>query len=444
MYGVWYTKDMSDEVTTNREPVRILHVFGRLDLGGAETRTIDLLRAIDRTQVQFDFLVHTQDAGYYDRTVEALGARIFHVPRFRGHNRASYEKALRLFFSKHRGMWRMVHGHMTSTAAIYLPIAREYGGCVTIAHARSAGVDKGPKGWYTKRLRLPLRQEETVDFRFAVSREAAEAVFGSELVDEGKVRILPNAIDAASCRYDPAARLLLRTDLGIPSDARVIGHVGRFHPAKNHAYLIRVFAYLVRDVSDGTGEGSGMSDTGRAPYYLLLIGDGPLLAEMRALVRAEGIEDRVIFAGKKTPVAPYFSVIDLLFFPSLYEGFPGTVLEAQAAGLPCLVSDTVTGETGLTELVRFFDTGGDVADTAGILRGMMAQAPVLGPVGTGSAPGADPDSMSVEDPDGTQRESVTDDARIRTSAQAIRTICDAGYDVRQQAREMEGIYLDMR
>ena len=131
------------------KPVRVLHVLGKTDLGGAESRIMDLYRHIDRARVQFDFLVHTEEEGYFDQEIYELGGRIFRVPRFRLYNYFSYRKAVKDLFRLNHD-FQVVQGHMTSTAAVYLPIAKKAGVPVTVAHARSAGVDKGMKGTITK------------------------------------------------------------------------------------------------------------------------------------------------------------------------------------------------------------------------------------------------------------------------------------------------------
>ena len=157
------------------EPIRILHVLGGLSLGGAESRIMDLYRQIDRQKIQFDFLVHSQAKEHFDEEIEAMGGRIYRVPRFRVYNWFSYKRALKRFFKAHHA-FRAVHGHMTSTAAIYLPIAKKAGVPIAIGHARSAGVSGGVKGILTKWMRRPLKRR--ADYCLACSKEAGEAVYG--------------------------------------------------------------------------------------------------------------------------------------------------------------------------------------------------------------------------------------------------------------------------
>ena len=346
-------------VQKEKEPLRVLHVFGRLNLGGAESRTVELYRAMDRNQVQFDFLVHTDAKGvdtssdalmkarapeHFDKTVRELGARIFAVPRFRGSNIFMYKKALRRLFEEHRGEWAAVHGHMTSTAAIYLKIAGESGVPLLIAHARNAGVDPGLKGVVTNLLRRPLRKKDCPYYRLAVSAGAGEDVFGRDNMNNGNVYVIPNALHLSGYAYDSGNRERIRASLGV-KDEILLGHVGRFHYQKNHDFLIRVFAACVK---------KALRSEERTPrrFRLLLIGEGERMSEIKALATEQGVGEDVIFAGKRSGMAAYYSAMDCFVFPSHYEGMPGAVLEAQAAGLPCLISDRITKETDMTKLVK--------------------------------------------------------------------------------------------
>ena len=318
------------------EPIRVLHVFGNLDLGGAESRIMDLYRHIDRERVQFDFLVHTEKECFFDKEVKELGGCIYRIPRFRVYNYFQYKKALKRFFDEHHD-YKVVQGHMTSTAAIYLPIAKKTGVFSVAAHARSAGTDKGIKGTLTRILRKSLPQK--TDYMFTCSEIAGISVFGEKAVEEGKTIFIPNAIQCDSFAYDEKKREKLRKELGL-TDCYVIGHVGRFHYAKNHEYLIKVFADLAKtDASER--------------YKLLLLGEGEGMAQAKELAKQLKIADDVIFAGNKSNVYDYYQTMDFFVYPSRYEGLPGTVVEAQASGLPCLISDRICREVAITDLVEY-------------------------------------------------------------------------------------------
>ena len=328
------------------EAVRVLHVLGNTNLGGAESRIMDLYRHTDRNRVQFDFLVHSGEEGFYEKEIRELGGRIFRVPRFRIYNYFSYRKALKEFFQKHHE-FALVQGHMTSTAAIYLPIAKKAGVKKTAAHARSAGVDKGLKGTMTRFLRRNLADK--ADYLFTCSELAGISVYGEKAVREGKTIFIPNAIDCAGFTFDPEKRKKMREELGL-TDALIIGHVGRFHYAKNHEYLLRVFAELCR-MSAGA-DGSTAETGADQKYHLILLGEGPLMEDTRKLAEELGVADRVHFLGNHKNIADYYQAMDYFVYPSRYEGMPGTIVEAQASGLPCLMSDTICREVIATELVE--------------------------------------------------------------------------------------------
>ena len=315
-------------------PVRVLQVLGGTSLGGAESRVMDSYRHLDRSRIQFDFCVHSQEEGFFDKEIESLGGHIYRVPRFQVVNWLAYRKAWKDFFREHPG-YVAVHGHMTSTASIYLPIAKAAGVPLTIAHARSAGVDPGLKGAMTRFLRRNLGKK--ADVCLTCSRLAGEAVFGKKMVEAGRVTTVPNAIDAREFAFSEKKRKQKRTELGIGEQEFVIGHVGRFGHMKNHAFLLDVFAEICRKVPDSR---------------LLLVGEGGLMDSVREKATSLGLSDRVIFTGIQAQVADFYMAMDFFVFPSIFEGLPGSVIEAQASGLRCLVSDSVTDEVLITPLAQ--------------------------------------------------------------------------------------------
>ena len=223
------------------EPMIVLHVIGRLDIGGAESRIMDLYRHIDREKVQFHFMQHTKDRCAFEEEVESLGGKVYHVPRFNVKNYPAYKKAWEKFFKEHPEI-KVVHGHMTSTAAIYLPIAKKARVEITIAHARSAGVDPGLKGTVTKFLRRNLYKK--CDYRFTCSKLAGDAVFGDQNIESKKAKFIPNAINVDKFMFDAKVREQIRYELGI-GNKFVIGHVGRFSHMKNHGYMLQILEQCI-------------------------------------------------------------------------------------------------------------------------------------------------------------------------------------------------------
>ncbi|MBP5195014.1 MAG: glycosyltransferase [Lachnospiraceae bacterium] len=314
----------------------VLQVIGGLSMGGAESRIMDIARHIDRSKFDFDFLLDEPE-GYYEPEAKKLGSNIYRVPRFRLYNWPQYASAMKKFFSEHKEI-DIVQGSLTSTASIYMPIAKKCGVPVTMAYARSAGVDPGPKGTVTKMLRKNLWKK--CDHAAAVSSEAGEAVFGKERLDHGDVMIMPGAMPLDKFCYaeHEAEGQAIREKFGLGCSF-VIGHVGRFHYAKNHEFLIEVFKEIKKKRTDAK---------------LLLAGNGPTFEAVKKKAADEGVSDDVVFAGETGNPAPMYMAADMLIFPSHYEGLPGTVIEAQAAGLPCLISDAISKEAAVTELVERF------------------------------------------------------------------------------------------
>ncbi len=336
---MWRNRNSMKEIKGNKkteqnEILHVLHVFGKLNRGGAESRVMDLYRNVDRAKVQFDFMQHTTKVCDFQPEIEQLGGKVYHVPPFRFWNYFSYCKAWKQFIREHPEI-RIVHGHMTSTASIYLPIVHKKG-VFTIAHSRNAGVDKGIKGKLTKFLRRNLT--EKCDRCFACSKLAGEAVFGKEAMEQGNVTIIPNAIDAARFTFDPEVRKQKREELHIQPEEFLIGEVGRFDPQKNQKYAVEILAECRKK---------------NFPAKLILIGEGPLMETVRQQVEELQLQEYVIFTGLQKNVVPFYQAMDFFLLPSFYEGLPGVAVEAQASGLRGILSDAITTETAMTSLMEF-------------------------------------------------------------------------------------------
>lgn len=316
--------------TDQGKPIRVLQVFASLDRGGAEAMIMSLYRAIDRSKIQFDFVVNARDVPYaHEDEIRRLGGRIYHVPRYTIANHFGYTKAWRNLLKAHPE-WRIVHGHHTTPAFVYLRIAKAQG-CLTIAHSHISGADHVLKSKLKRIMRFPLRF--LADYLCACSSAAADWMFGSR----GKhALVIKNAIDTSDFSYDKVARARIRTELGLDSEF-LIGHIGRFEHQKNHLALVQIFNQLRVLCPEA---------------YLLLVGEGGLRSEIEREVKELEVERYVIFAGVRDDVPALLSAMDVFVFPSLYEGLPVTLVEVQAAGLPCLVSDTVSQDAWITDLVK--------------------------------------------------------------------------------------------
>lgn len=363
------------------EPIRVLQVMASLDRGGAETVVMDWLRRLDRTKVTLDFVVNEGGPYAFEQEAVELGSRVFRAPLFQGWNVASYALWWRRFLVDHPE-WAIVHAHHTVPAATYLGVARKLGR-VTVAHSHSAGRENTLLGVMRTGLRWPLRY--IPDVHLACSNLAGTWMFGRK----AGARVIPNGIETERFAFDAQARVQGRSELGL-DETLVVGHVGSFSFPKNHGRLLRIFAAIAE----------------REPRArLLLVGDGGRRSWIEHDVRVRGLEDKVLMAGVRKDIPAVLSAMDVLLFPSHYEGLPVSVVEAQASGLQCVVSDAVTPEIALTDLVSFLSL--DESDE-------IWAAKVLLEAGSRSS-----------------RRSRVDELR------------EAGYDSAQVAAEMQRLYLEL-
>jgi glycosyltransferase EpsD len=309
--------------------MRVLHIFGALNKGGAESRTMDIYRAIDKNRVQFDFAVHTGDQGLFEPEILGLGGRVYRsMPRFLLYNFLQCRKAWLRFFTAHR--YDCIHIHMTNMAIPALLAAKELGITRLICHARVADEPNLARRLAVRISRRWLRALSTQ--RFAVSDEAGRFIFGRDYI------VKKNAIPANLYRPDIKKRQTVRERLGL-RDAFVIGHVGRFHNQKNHLFLLDVFLRVIKHVPHA---------------HLLLAGDGENRPQIESRIAALGMASAVTLLGIRDDIPDLLQSFDIFVMPSLFEGMPGSAIEAQASGLPCLLSDTITPEAQIVNCLLDF------------------------------------------------------------------------------------------
>lgn len=306
--------------------IRVLHIVTYMGRGGLETMLMNYYRHIDRTRVQFDFLVHRAERADYDDEIDALGGVIYRLPRLVPWSK-SYLAELNGFFASHTE-YKIVHVHQDCLSSVILKSAQANGVPVRIAHSHSSGQDKNFK--YPIKLLYRRSIPRYATLLFACAKDAGDWMFCG-----APYQIVNNAIDVGAYTYDPSKREKIRCQLGV-KDEFVIGHVGRFMYPKNHPFLIDIFAALLKKEHNA---------------ILLLVGDGEEMPKIRAKAQDLGIDDKVRFLGVRSDVAELMQAMDLFAFPSLYEGLPVTMVEAQAAGLPCVVSNVIPHDAYLTNLV---------------------------------------------------------------------------------------------
>lgn len=315
------------------QPIRVLQVFAQMNRGGAETMIMNLYRNIDRTKIQFDFIVHTDEQCAFDEEIKLLGGKIYRVPRYTGKNHIQYLTAWRSFFETHIN-YKIIHGHVRSTAAIYLNLANKHG-LTTIAHSHSTSSGKGLPALAKNILQLPIRN--IADYLFACSKNAGEWLYGKKACKSEKFFLLNNAIEVEKFLFNEDTRIQKRKELTI-EDKFVVGHIGRFNTVKNHSFLIDIFREVHKENNNSV---------------LLLVGDGELRSKMEQKVMDLGLSDNVLFTGLRTDVSELLQAMDVFVFPSLYEGLPVTLIEAQASGVNCIISDTISKEVKISNKIQF-------------------------------------------------------------------------------------------
>jgi len=314
------------------KPIRMLHVIGQMNIGGAETMIMNLYRQMDKTKVQFDFIVHTNQKGAYDEEILALGGKIHRVPQFKGSNFLSYKKAWINFFEKNIE-YKVIHGHIGSSAAIYLSIAKRFG-LFTIAHSHNTMTESTLKGKMYSIFSYPTRY--IADFFFGCSNAAGVARYGKSVVHSNVFSLLNNAIKTSDFIFSNAIREKKRNELNLDNKL-IIGHIGRFNKQKNHVFLIDIFNMIHKKNSDAV---------------LLLVGDGILRKTIEEKVSKLGLKDNVIFTGVRSDIPELLQAFDVFVFPSLYEGLPVSLIEVQASGLPSVIANNITDEVKITDLVK--------------------------------------------------------------------------------------------
>ncbi|TCI48273.1 MULTISPECIES: glycosyltransferase [unclassified Exiguobacterium] len=306
-------------------PIRILHVVGIMDAGGAETLIMNLFRNIDRKRIIFDFVVHSQKEGFYDKEILKLGGRIHRVPNFNTKNSINYCISWNTFFKTFKE-YRIIHSHVRSTASLFLWIARKHGKH-TIIHSHNTSNGKGVNAFIKDFLQIPLKY--IADDFFACSRDAGHYLFGEKIMSSNKCEILPNAIDIKKFSYEESGRKKVREELGINDNQLVLGHIGRFEYQKNHDYLIEIFSEVVKNDNKA---------------ILLLIGSGSLLDSIKQKVKEKKIEENVRFLGLRADTSSLLKGMDIFLFPSHFEGLPVTLVETQVSDLKCIISDGISNE----------------------------------------------------------------------------------------------------
>lgn len=303
--------------------IRVLQVYPQMNNAGTERVIFNLYENIDTNQVQFDFLV--ERPGELDEKIIRMGGKIYYLYE---EKKRAYYAALLQFFSEHPG-YKIVHTHTHRRMGVVLRAAKKSGVPCRIAHSHNARKDLPKIAAFIKGIgSIPI--EKTATHFFACSSNAAKWLFPHKFKE---CRVLYNGIRLDDYLFHEHTRQIVRKSLGISNDSFVMIHVGRFAKQKNHEYLAKILeSYSKHDSSD---------------WRMIFVGEGPMEGTIKKRVKETGLMDHVLFLGARKDVNELYSAADLFVFPSLHEGLGIVVIEAQASGLPCIVSDAVPPEADM-------------------------------------------------------------------------------------------------
>lgn len=315
----------------SNRPIRVLQVLTAMNRGGAETMIMNYYRALDKTKVQFDFIVHRQQRGDYDDEIERMGGRIFRAFPIRPWNYLSYFNWLNKFFKKNARNYVAVHSHIQENSGFPLMFAKKYGIKTLVSHSHIA--DLGIDYKYLFRQFGKIFTNKYANVKLACGVEAGKFLYG-----ERDFEILRNAIPAKDYAFSETIRKNVRENLGISDSTYCIGSVARLCPQKNHEFMIRIFSEYHKKHPDS---------------LLVLAGTGPLLDSMKDLTKRLNIEKSVRFLGLRSDIPDLLQSFDVFLMPSLFEGLPVSLIEAQAADLPIVVSNVVDKDCDFTDNLFF-------------------------------------------------------------------------------------------
>ena len=365
--------------------LRVLHSVSNMARAGIETMLMNYYREIDRSQIQFDFLANKPAPGEYEEEIRSMGGRIFVSP---GLNPLHYPQYKRYMADLLHGNPDIiiVHAHNEAMGYYALQSAKDAGVRVRIAHAHSTRIIQDYK--YPLKLICKQLLPGAATHYWSCGREAGIYYYGEKRWNASGF-ILRNAIDVSRFAFQPEVRERLRQVNGL-ENCFVIGHVGRFNVEKNHIRLMDILAEIAKAIPD---------------TRLALIGTGELEQAVKEKARVMGLQDKTLFLGQMADVSEWYQVMDCFVLPSLFEGLPVVGIEAQAAGLPCFFSDRITDEVLLSPEVRRIPLGADDAEWA--------------------------------------REIIAAKQSEANRNQGMDVVRQAGYDIHEEARKLQEIYLEL-
>lgn len=327
------------------QPIRVLHVLQRMEAAGVQTLLMSIYRNIDRDKVQFDFLTHYTQEQFFDAEIEAMGGKVHRLSVREDYDLLKYWRDLNAFFKQHKE-YRVVHGHMPVLGYFYLSAAKRHRVPVRIAHAHTNQHFNDLKGLVARFMKTLYSLK--ANRYFACSESAGKYFFGNR-----DYRVIRNVIMTERFVYNEQVRRTKRAELGL-SENLVIGHAARFAEHKNHAFLIDVFAEIVKLRPDAV---------------LILAGDGELRPAIEKKVEQLGLKNSVRFLGVRSDINELYQAMDAFVFPSIFEGLGIVNIEAQASGVMTFCSDAVPQEANISPVYTAIELEKGAAEWAKIIVG---------------------------------------------------------------------------
>lgn len=320
--------------------IRVLHSVSNMDRAGIETMIMNYYRHIDTTKVQFDFLCNKSKLGAYDEEIKSMGGRIFRTPGLNPVKWFKYQKMVKDLLKENNEI-KIVHSHNGAFSLQAQLAAKKSNIKNRIVHVHGTKIDVN--------LKLPLKLfykqflKLTSNYYWGCGKEAVRYYFGDKVIKDNNYKVIKNAIEVDKFLYDKEKRDKLRKEYNL-EDKFVIGNVARFMKQKNHIFILNLFKVILSKNKNA---------------ILMLLGDGELQEEMKNKAKELGIENSVMFMGNVSNVNEMYQAMDVFILPSLFEGLPVVGIEAQAAGLKCFMSDTITDEVAVTNNIKFLNLKND-------------------------------------------------------------------------------------
>lgn len=311
--------------------INVLFVYGDiLRRGGIESCMMNYYRYISHDKIHIDFALQGYEKGVYDDEIIAGGSRIYHLEK-PGKHLVAYKKQLIELFST--GKYQIVHAHCDAMNCRIMRLAKVCKVPIRIAHSHNT------QHIVTSRLKhLFYEYCRRRVAGYATECWACSGAAGKWLFGNSRYRIIPNAVEIERFAFDEKKRTDIRRKYGINEDEIILGHVGRFDYQKNHDFLIGLLQELLK--------------SGTRQYRLLLVGEGIRYSTIQDMVNRFGLEGRVVFTGGVSDPEKYYNAMDLFLMPSLFEGYPLVVSEAEANGLHCIASEYISDEVNKVEMTE--------------------------------------------------------------------------------------------